>query len=101
MTGRIRATSPGVGVRLRAIRDLRRQGLPIEAGPGRACTGDVLGERLGIAALHAGRGEHDAARAAALLASAGLPDTPEHRAAVTAAFDCIGAAVRAAIGGLH
>lgn len=97
---RLRSTSPGVGVRLRALQQLKREG-GLNPGPGRDCTGNDLGERLGIAALYAGRGDTDNANAAALLAIAGVEDSERARAAVLAAIEDVRALVRRATGGLH
>lgn len=99
---RIRANSPGVNLRLRALYECQRRGaLP---GPERECAETVLGQRLGIAALYAGRGDRDQAEAAALLACAGVPDTAEHRRQVLDAIAEIRRLIRRAAmghGGMH
>jgi hypothetical protein len=97
MNGRLRSSSPGVGLRLRSIQQARREGRLVE-GPERECTGTPLGERLGIAALYAGHGDADTARATALLVCAGISDTPDNRAAVLGAIDEIRNTVRLAVG---
>lgn len=91
-----------VGLRLRAVAELRRIGRPPHVGPGVECTGTPLGERLGIAAIYAGRGEQADGAACALLAVAGVQDTPENRAAVLRSIESIAGAVRATTeGGLQ
>lgn len=81
--GRLNFKSQSVGVRLRAAREARATPGYFD-GPGMDCTGTPLGERLGIAALYAGKGEPDTARIAALLVVSDLPDTAENRAAARA-----------------
>ena len=95
MNGRLRSSSQHVGLRMRALAEIRREGRVPNVGPGVECTGTPLGERLGIAAIFAGRGEQGTGVAVALLAIAGVPDTPEARAHVLAAMDHIAGAVRA------
>lgn len=97
---RLRHNAPGVGARMRALRRITDAG-GLQSGPGRDCTGNDLGERLGIAALYAGRGEADDATAAALLAIAGVEDNERARADVLAAIEDVRALVRRATGGLH
>ncbi len=94
----IRFASTGHALRLRALRDRARMANWVP-GPGRDCTGNPLAERLGIAALYAGQGDQDNARAAALLALAGVSDSPEHRAELGDTFDQVAQLVRAAIEG--
>ena len=103
MNGRLRSSSQHVGLRLRALAEIKREGRVPNVGPGVECTGTPLGERLGIAALYAGRGEQSAGVAVALLAIAGVADTPEARAQVLASIDHIAGVVRrcADPAGLH
>lgn len=95
---RIRHNTPSLGRRIASAREQARTPGYVP-GPGADCTGNALGERLGIAALHAGRGEADAARAAALLVVAGLTDTPRNREAVQASFASIRHVVHVAVSG--
>lgn len=98
----IRHESSGVALRMRSLQLLRRQGRAPHVGPGVECTGTELGQRLGIAAIFAGRGEQATAAAAALLAIAGVEDSPEARTATLALIDTIAATVRQATdGGPH
>ena len=97
---RLRFAGNGYRLRLASLREL--QAMPgFVPGPGRDCTGNELGERLGIAALYAGHGDEDSARAAALLALAGVPDSPEHRAELGDTFDQVAQLVRAAASKPH
>lgn len=92
---RLRFAGNGYQLRLAGLR--AQQHVPgFMPGPGPDCTGNALGERLGIAALYAGHGDDDNARAAALLALAGVSDSPEHRACIAGAFDQVAQLVRAA-----
>lgn len=97
---RLRYNSHSIGARLRALHEIESMG-GLAPTPGRDCTGTPLGERLGIAALYAGRGDADNAAAAALLAIAGTDDNTDNRAAVLAAIEDVRALVRRATGGLH
>ncbi|MCR6661862.1 MAG: hypothetical protein NVV60_01610 [Luteimonas sp.] len=67
--------------------------------PGAECTGNPLGERLGIAAIYAGKGDDDNAQAAALLAVVDVRDTPENRIAVMRHIDQVAQLVRDAVNG--
>lgn len=87
----------GAGYKLRLAGLQAQKNVPgFVPGPGADCTGNPLGERLGIAALYAGHGDDDNARAAALLALAGVSDSPEHRAGIASAFDQVAQLVRVA-----
>jgi hypothetical protein len=94
--GRMHRHNAGVGQRMRSIRDMTRQNLRPNLGPGVECTGTPLGERLGIAAIYAGRGEQSTGVAAALLAIAGVEDSAASRASVLASLDHIAGVVRLA-----
>lgn len=96
MNGRLRSSSQHVGLRMRALAEIQREGRVANVGPGVECTGTPLGECLGIAAIFAGRGEQAAGVAVALLAIAGVADTPDHRARVLLSIDSIAGAVRLA-----
>lgn len=101
---RLRHNATGLGLRLRSINDAKRAGAPLVTGPGRDCTGTELGERLGIAALYAGRGDNANACSTALLACAGLPDTAANRALIGDALDPLLARIQQAVarhGGRH
>lgn len=93
---RIRHNSPSKTLRLAAAAKLAR--MPGYVRPPSACVDTPLGQRLGIAAVYAGRDDADNARASALLAVADLPDTPANRAAVLASIASIESAVAAAVG---
>jgi hypothetical protein len=100
--GRMDHEGNPVRLRLRALRQLQRRGIKPHVGPGVECTGTLMGERLGIAAIYAGRGEQADGAACALLAVAGITDNHDNRVAVLRSIDQIAGAVRAAIdGGLH
>lgn len=97
---RIRHNTPCIGQRIAAAREISRMAERLPS-PGVECTRTTLGERLGIAALYGGKGEADSARAAALLAVAGVADSTANRARVLGAFDGIRAAVHAAVREVH
>lgn len=99
MNGKLRNSSPGVGLRLRAIQWAKREGRWTE-GPDSDCTRSELGQRLGIAALYGGQGDSDNARAAALLACAGVSDTPRNREAVIQKLDAICRTVQISVSGI-
>lgn len=98
MNNRLRSASPSVGLRLRAIQMAKNTGRFVE-GPDRDCTRSELGQRLGIAALYGGHGDTDTARAAALLACAGVSDTPRNRDAVLQNLDALCRTVQLAVSG--
>lgn len=95
--GRLGFRNPSAGGRLRSVQLARREGRYVEPISSE-CIGSPLGERLGLAAIYAGHGDADAARASALLVCAGVSDTPDNRAAVLGAFDEIRNAVCVAVG---
>lgn len=68
---------------------------------GRECTAHPIGERLGIAAVYAGRGEVGTACASALLVVLGLDDTPRNRDAVLRNLGGIQLAAQRAIAEVH
>jgi hypothetical protein len=89
---------PTIGARVRGLRKIGRFGGTEEALFRRACVDTEIGQRLGIAALYGGRGEADAARVTALLACAGLDDTPDNRAAIASDMGAILSLVTASAG---
>lgn len=95
---RLRHNTPSRTLRLQAARHIARMPGYVRS-PGADCTGNALGERLGIAAIYAGKGDQDNARTAALLAVAGVTDTLENRAALRASFEQITRLVRVTVTG--
>lgn len=95
---RIRHNTPSLTMRISTARSIARMPGYVP-GPGQDCTGNPLGERLGIAAIYAGKGDDDNARTAALLAVAGVRDTPDNRAAIRASFEQITRLVRVTVTG--
>ena len=98
---RVRHNTPGLALRMQSLRAAAHRPGAISADQGRECAGHPIGERLGIAAVYAGRGEVDTARASALLIAAGIDDTPAHRAAVLRGIASIQRAVEAAVAVSH